>query len=225
MSTFQEKYNQSISQEEKELLLKSGVRAVLNKEKRKQWEQELREDYNVSKGTGAIKKGRVVYMKYYKAIAVAASLAIIMYASQGLFYNQSSPSEMAMTYLESDPIQHPGLTKGAEEVEVFRQVAIGAFDERNYADAIIQFNQIENPTAEDRYFLSLSYLYNQDYNRAVEGFDYLEKEGSIYNQEINWYQSIALILKGDPAKAKAVLEKIGKSDWNYNKARELINAM
>lgn len=71
----------------------------------------------------------------------------------------------------------------------------------------------------------LSYLYIQEYERSIEDLGSLKQDTTIYNDEINWYYSLALILNGDIEKAKKSLTRIGTNGWNFSKAQVLLKSL
>ena len=214
MTKFQQLYDEASTPEQKELLIKQGVRKLLNDEKKEQWAKVLKNEYGISK-TVTKEISINSYTKYYKILAVAASLILLVFVGQRMYDTIEGPEELAMSYLEESSIKHPGVNKGlADTGQRFRQAAIKAFDSGDYELSINQFNLIPEPTSEDQFYLGVALLNTQEYKQAIEVFNLLEQEESIYNQEINWYKSLALMLTGDLASAKASLSRIGTNDWN-----------
>ncbi len=225
MARFQKQYDDAFTSEQKELLLKQGVRAVLKNEQKDKWTETLERDYGISKLKNK-KSVTIKYLGYYKMIAVAASLMLLVYVGQSVIATQQSPESLAMSYLESESMLHPGLTKGISTTnQENRQAAIKAFDAGNYKEAVGQFGRISDPTIEDRFYKGLSLFYNKEYKKSIDTFESLSQMDSIYAQEINWYKSMAHVLSGEMEAAKKTLSLIAKEDWNYGKAITLLKSM
>ena len=218
----------NLSQEETDRILGRVIEAKFDAELKKDWEQKLQMEFGISKTPR--KEGRVRSLgrrNWLYLAAIAASILLIIVALN-LFVTPSpeNPQSLAMSYIENTDIHHPGATKGLEtETETTRQSAIEAFNAGQYPAAAQLFSAIAEKTEQDRYHSALASLLSQNYDESIAQFRQLSTASSTYQEEINWFLPIALLLDNQKVEAQEMLAAIQAGEWNFENAQKLLKSM
>ena len=225
MGTFNKMYNDASSPEEQEVILKEAVRAIIKKEQKEKWAQILASDYAVQKNKRPnLLRGKVINI--YAMMAIAASILLLAVLVPKFYLANQSIEEMSLTYLKDDSIKHPGVTKGAAEInQDLRLQAIVAFDSGQFAMASQKFLEIPDLNTEDQFYLALSYLNSNKYDEAIEAFRNVSSLTESYDQEISWFLGLAFILNDDRLNAKNTLTKVKKGEWKYEEVQILLEKL
>ncbi|NND08584.1 MAG: hypothetical protein HKN87_19590 [Saprospiraceae bacterium] len=223
MSDFLQRYRKASSEDAKDQLLKDPVRKILDQKSRERWSDKLMSEYGISKASSStIKTNRRLWIRI---VSVAAGIAMLI-ALLPLFETNSSSEQHILSLVQSQPIAHPGVTKGiAAEGDVqLRADAISRYNDSQYAKAAEYFGMISEKTTEDQFFQATSDLYASNYEAAINLYRDLQTEGpGQFRQEINWFLALALILDGQKGRAKIILESIGSDEWHANDAKEILD--
>lgn len=109
--------------------------------------------------------------------------------------------------------------KSPEEIEKNRILVsssakgVDAYNQHKYTEAIQYFNSYINTfgkkTTEIALYLSISYLANNQLDKAKEGFEYLLKKGNkSIKKDAEWYLVLTLIKDNNVTEAQQLLNKI-----------------
>lgn len=198
----------------------------LSKLIKKHHDDELKQKWgSIVKSTNSQVRVEHKKYRYIKLVAAIGLLLLIALAvSEFIIHKQIEPSLYALKEI-NQPISHPGLTKGLITDNNNRSEAILNFNKRNFAKAIANFSNIENPTTEDSFYLAMSQLYSNKYDKAAQLLDPIAHSDSILNQEAKWYLTIAYVLNNSDENAVSVINQIKANDWNYSKAQELLKSL
>ena len=214
-------------EDHQENLIEKFIEQKFDLELREKWERQLKEEFQTSKSTPSTSKS----IRRFNLSFLALAAGFLLLAVIGiLLLTQSisrpgSAKQLATNYLAETEIYHPGSFKGQQASNISRDNAILHFNTQNYPEAIQNFLAIENKTSEDNYYLALSYFLNQDFDQAISGFEGLIISNSDFEEQINWYLSLSLLLSDKLNSAQKQLLSIEASDWNYKKAQEILNTL
>jgi len=156
------------------------------------------------------------------AIIVLAILYVVVLAPGGK-NSYSSPQALAQsTY--SLP-ENPQQTMGDSE----ENWAAGSrhFEKGEYQQAIQDWEQIQDPNAEQMYYQAHAYYKAGDYDQAISLFLLLTKGSSAYSFQADWYLALSYLTSGKTSHGKQKLEEIIQNpDHPYgNSASEMLEAL
>lgn len=162
----------------------------------------------------------------FAKLSIAASLLILLALCAYLYTSSSAkePIYYAMEELRT-PITHPGIIKGVQEDDQNRTQAILDFNKGEYESAIASFSQIDITSEEDEFYEAMAHIYSKDYTIAIKKLTPISKGQTEIAQEARWFLSQAYIMTNNSSSAKETLESIEPGDWNYEKARDLIQQL
>jgi len=218
-----------MSEKETEAFTEKLIRSKFENEKKERWKKKLEEEYGISRDIGTGGKVRLIGM----VLKIAAGAALLILAL--VFYpklNKSAYLQLAEQYLAEEKFENNILRKGADELILLRQSAVMAYNSADFKQAVGYYQKIEESgqaTTGDLFYHSLCWLYR---NKSSEALPKLkaasvlsDQEAGEFRQEINWFLALALIKQSKPEQAKALLENIKEGEWNYAKARLLLEKM
>lgn len=214
----------NLSREEDDQMVEKLIRAKFDAELKGSWEKKLKDEFDISKSARVVninrRRKRLVFI-----IGAAAGFLLLFVSFFLLQPSSPDASSLASAYLEEVEELHPGSMKGVAENQENRERAIEAFNQKNYVAAAEYFSSIDGQTDEDLYYNALAYLFSDNLKEAISKFEAAKEKDTTYQQEINWYLAIALLLNDQQQQAKALLSEIPPSGWNYDKARKFLKAM
>lgn len=216
MSKFLLKYRGENSEEQKDQLIKQGVNHILNEDLRKEFEQDLKDQFGIHPNPG---KRKVLPLK--SIISIAASLAILV----TLFFLLDNPSsqDLALQYSQESMV-HPGATKGVSQEDIMiRTEAIRLYNNQEYREAYEKFTTLPESTEQDILFAGIAAVKAQAYDDAILLLSSPEiGASSVYREEFRWYLALAFLLNNQELRASDLLNQIEPDDWKYADAQKLL---
>jgi len=161
-------------------------------------------------------------LRLIRPLLVAAASIVLLIGFFYLYPSDVSPSHLATQYVETQTLQHPGSFKGVSIVNQSRTQGIIAFNNGDFKQAIIHFEEISAPNDEDTYYLGLAHLKVGQYKDAAVKLEQSANNTSRFHEEVNWFLALTYILDGRSADALSYLSKIKKGDWRFDEAQELM---
>ena len=223
MKNLHEILNPNLKEDEVDNILGAAIEAKFDKELRTKWENKLREKHGVSKG------GKVISLKtrrtrlYYIA-GIAASICLLILALN--IFSPANPQSLASAYVEETEFFDPRSKKGEMDDEQNRVLAIEAFNAGDYAKSSHHFSLLENKTEDDLYYNATASMLSNQLEEAITNFKVISaNKDSKLKQESNWYLAVSYILNDQETEAKEILTQFTTSDWNFDKAQELLKTM
>ena len=145
---------------------------------------------------------------------IAAILAVVL--GIGWFYFSDKNPEMTAEvdqdkYFTELLAQNPGTLQGDDQ----RSVWIQAFSEKNYDQVILTIEKKQEKTPEEIYYLGLSYSAKGNYAKAIEQLSMKTLQDSVYAEKAEWAIALIYLKQDDKPKAKALLQKIAKSNSEF----------
>jgi thioredoxin-like negative regulator of GroEL len=161
-------------------------------------------------------KTKVVSFKPWRYL-IAASVAILF----GLFFLlQSSNPE----FEDYNHYETAYFTERGEENQAI-QLAQEAFNNKNYKEAIVQFEVVlkkkSNPEIE--YFYGISLLEENKFNEAETIFNKLNSDTSVFKNKAIWSLALLKLKQKDYASCKKLLHGIPSDYEDYDEVQELLN--
>ena len=147
----------------------------------------------------------------------AAAAAVVLFF--GLWFWQGGMP----TYEEYNQHEKAAFVERGATIKQLK-VAQQAFNDKNYAVAIVTFERIlkEDNSPEIRYFYGISLLENNQFKTAETTFKTLYEGTSIYKYKALWYLALSKLKQNKTAECKAILVKIPEEAEDYEKAQKLI---
>lgn len=163
-------------------------------------------------------------------LPLAASVALLI--GGWWWYQTAQPSaemQLAMEYFEPfPPIGNP--RSAADELAVLKGRAFTAYQQKEYGTAIPLLLQVttEFNDSLSRFYLGVSYLGNQQPQRAVEELEVFSSYSSDYQgfeEQSWWYLGLAYIANNEVDKGKVALNKIEDSERFRANILEIFNIL
>ncbi len=228
-----EKYKRDMTLSEQELdtITRDLLKGKFNEERRNSWKSKLAAQHDVERTSSATTiemkpKDRGRLRPLYIISAIAATIALLLVVLPLFQSSGTSPQQLAMEYLEK-PFPHNAVR--GDEVSTTRLRATEAYNEQNFGAAMQQYNTLiasEEAEVGDYFYLGLSELYTEQYPLAVQHLEQaqaLAASGKEFQQEIDWYLSLAYLQAEHTAKAKTLLQQIvNNKQWKQADAIKLL---
>lgn len=178
------------------------------------------------------KKNTIINMNARFILAIAASLAIIIFtwqyffvtgddpAARNLYSEYFEPYQMVLSQRsEADTAGHAALVNQA----------VQEYANGNYSSAANAFQQLWNLGTENisyRFYSGLSLLGSGETSEAIEIMEeLLETRNHLFTEQSRWYLALAYISADDESKAVDILRTIGPGQFQYGKSLELISEL
>ncbi len=190
---------------------------------------DVRHDYEKdNKESSGLKVKRVGSRRIWRqAIAVAATVLILLVPAYWLlFYEESmTAGQIAGEFMEPYPL--PGVYRGADEETKLK--ALEAYESGRYDEAGIYYESLisNEPDNELHLFASgLCYLFDDKPKNAIPIFrKIVEGKNMLIEQQARWYLAMSYLKADDSAMAKKVLERIDVGAYKYAEARKIIDKL
>lgn len=224
---------ESLSAEELESISEKLIQAKFDRDKRKDWEQRLKNDFGVEKETNQ-KKLIFPFAKLAIAAAIICiagivtySIAIFTTSSYGTVVNESIENLIS---LDNQAV----VTRGDETIDNQFSEAITAYKNKEYDKSIISWEAIvtnenikENGKGTAYYNLALCYL-QKETSAPQKAIEYLleARKTKTIAEEANWALALAYLRADQKEKSKEILQKIVEEKaYKYKKAEIIIGLL
>lgn len=207
--------------------LRDGLHQVFTEELKAELKTDLKRDFGIIKEelqpSSKLNPTNNV-RRLIRAVSGIAAAVIILIASYFVIKSmQPGIQEMASQFAMLEQPIHPGLTKGAADLEAQFREAISSFNNKEWENAASLFSLVEPATAEIIYYQGVSLFMAAKYIEAIELLSNNELRESVYNQEATWYIGLSYILNGDTDEGLEILRTIKPGEWKYEEAQKLIS--
>lgn len=158
--------------------------------------------------------------------AIAASIVVMLPLGYWLFFSQPSTEKLFADHFEA--YQNLNTFRGEEQPI---DKAMDLYSSGRYPEAI---NAMENALANDAYnlpqyyfYLGVSYLANNNPDKALTYFQKTVATDSDFKQQANWYMALTYLKKKDKTQAKKIFNEISSSQGAYKQkeATEILKGL
>jgi len=184
------------------------LKEELLKEKSQSWKQQSIAKEQPAQLISLTKKsGLVIWMIY------AAAACLLLFASVYLFETQTSPKKYAANYVKSN---YSNLSQTMDASHDSLQLGIAAYNNKDYNKALQLFTGVEqnDPQNSDaKKYTGLTYLQQDNYDKAIEQFDALSNM-SLFSNPGDFLKAVSLLERnspGDKEAAKKLLQKVANN--------------
>ncbi|WP_457617086.1 tetratricopeptide repeat protein [Lutibacter sp.] len=216
---FEEKLNTNADLKEEFEIYKALNTSLSSKFSNEEEEQNLRKTLTKLGNKHIAKKGKVIELKTYKNLMIAASIAIIV----GLFvFNNNTPSYN--DYANHNALE---LVVRGENNEAFSR-AEEAFNSKNYEEALKELTFLSNiylTDTEIQLYKGICLLELGNYYEAEAIFDKISAGTSSLSSTAVWYKALSLLKQKKYIACKQLLKTIPQSAPEYNKAQDLLDKL
>ena len=209
-------------------------RSVLNSDRAKAMKSYLKSDELATiKETisDVIAENRETYSRksFIQKLAVAASILLISTIS---YFSIKSNSTDFESIINEEYRNLPSLVNRSESADTKLMEGQQYFENKDYKNAIISFNEYQKISSESAATNALSYVYNgfsylgiNDYTNAIEQFNLLENSESLQAKKAEWYKALVYLKQNNKELLRKALEGItsNSSNYNYLEAKKLLN--
>lgn len=183
------------------------------------YEQKLRNSYNVSKEGYKSKKTKKNIL-ITLVIAVTLALAYFLLGTNIFSKNQIDYSKGIASYIENQKIHNYDITRGDANDDAFNKYQLGQYQEAidSWGDGELNF--------EDSFYRAMSNFYVGNNLAAESNFEVLVdkvKKGEKFYPEIQLYRVLNLHLLKDEEKAKNIYQSWPNDSWMANEYRKIFN--
>jgi len=202
-----------------------SAKQALKKEiitEKKRWFKELAEQNSSLSRVRQITPVR----KLWVYAAAAAVITCIFFAGYILFIKPVSPSQMAKQYIEKK-LQRLDVTMGEKDS---LQNAKWTYNDGQLEVALEKFKRIvqaDSSNFDAKIYSGIVYLRLENYDKALEYFQELEKYTSHYANPATFYHALTLMKRnrpGDKLEAKQLLKQVEQNDLEGKKtAKQWLN--
>lgn len=189
-----------------------NIRNILSKD-RNQFSQAIRE---------TIDENRQEKSNSFYWIAASVSILVIFFAVYLLQTNTSTLPVLADQYLEP----HKDMLTSRSGGDI--QIDLSDYKKGDYKQAIVSLEKQLNVNYQSitALYLGVSYLLENDPSRANDVFAGIDKDQVVFNDDVAWYQSLALIKLNRMEEARTLLIFLVEKNTVYQKrAEELLSLM
>jgi tetratricopeptide (TPR) repeat protein len=147
--------------------------------------------------------------------AIAAAVLVALVASWLIFSRPSGPDKLADSYISH---QLQNLPVKMSSVQDSLQTAIAFYNQDRLSQALLLFQQLlqqDSARAQARTYAGIVCLRLQDYDKALDYFQQLEADTTLYSNPALFYQSLTLMKRnhpGDSQKARHLLQLVVDRD-------------
>ena len=151
-------------------------------------------------------------------LRIAAVLLLV--SGVGWYFISNNAVGNETQFLSALSSQNPEQLQGvADDRTAWTQ----AYREKNYQNVIDYLSKKTEQSPEELYYLGLSYVVTEQYEKAIEQFTKKNILDSVYVEKANWALALVYLKQKKNDLAKPLLEKIAESDSEFSeKAKELL---
>ena len=187
---------------------------------------ELREQFDAFESEAQISEKTMIPVWFKRTMAMAAVFIVVFGLYQVVFNSVISADGVFESYFET--YKAPSVERNSETTSNTNlQLAMKAYEVKNYEEAIVFFAKVEGETNYvTSFYKGLSYLSskNPDYKQALQNFDNVLQNDNDYNQQALWYKGLTLLKLKETDKALKVFQKIKEAaSYNHTKAAEILD--
>jgi tetratricopeptide (TPR) repeat protein len=168
-------------------------------------------------------EARVVPLWRKTWFQVAASFAILALCAYLVWPRPEDPKELFAEYFEPYPnIIIPTVRGDFPADSSLKAKAYKAYDQADYKEAIVLFEEIDGKDEGVLLYLGNAYLANGDAERAIPLFEKVIDEYDVFDEQAEWYLAFCSLKLGEKEKAIAILEAMAKKENSYQERAKLI---
>lgn len=169
------------------------------------------------------------HKKRYQQLAIAACAVILLGFGFFVFMSQNTSAGKKMFAQHMEYKDYPDkITRGAgAELSSNEKMAIAAYNAENYEVSSQHFEQLTKKFPSDiKYalFLGISYLGNEQPQKAIALFESSNFKQTSFCNDINWYLGLAYLKVKEVEKAKSIFKQLSSKNCYYNDAAKEILA-
>jgi TolA-binding protein len=186
------------------ILTRQQLRENLRQNKKQEFQQQFNELSRRPEKSGS----KQITWFPYLSVAAACVLLIVAYVT---YFANSSPGRLADDYIKQN-FTTLSVTMGVDEDSL--QVGIDAFNRKDFQRAENVFHSLqknETLSAEATKYLGITYLVQEQYDKAIDQFNILTSYSALYANPGKFYLGITLLKRsdeGDEEKAKQLLKEV-----------------
>jgi len=178
------------------------------------------------------KKSILISMNARIVLAIAASLAIIIFTWQIFFVSGGDPAAKQLFSEFYEPYQMVLSQRSEADTAghaTLLNLAVQDYASGNFssaADAFQQLSKFEPENISYTFYYALSLLGSNKGSEAIEILEeVLQTKGHLFTEQSRWYLALAYILADDEEKALDLLKAIKPGEFHYAESREIISEL
>lgn len=199
-----------------ELEMRNNEQQNVNERELKSSLEQLNDRYFKPEAQQSTKEVSIFSNKYFKAaMAIAASVLVLLVAYVVFFLPSQSPQYLASNYVDTHLKQ---LSQTMDASPDNLQLGISAYNNQEYSKALEYFQSVQEKQP-DNYEaiknIGMVYLMTEEYVKALQQFEELANRDNLYSNPGMFLQAVTLMQRnqaGDQVKAKQLLEQVVKEE-------------
>jgi tetratricopeptide (TPR) repeat protein len=215
-----------------EVRLNRELAALLGNERLQKFLETVNETDTNWKLSPKEKKSVLINMNTRFILAIAASLAIIIFTWQIFFVSGEDPAAKQLFSEFFEPYQMVLSQRSEADTSGhvnLMNLAVQEYTSGNYssaADAFQQLSKFEPENISYMYYNALSLLGSNKGSEAIEILEeVLHTKGHLFTEQSLWYLALAYILADDEEKALDLLKAIKPGEFHFAESREIISEL
>ncbi len=182
----------------------------------------------------SIKGGSQQGVLRWAYIGIAASILLVAMAAIFVLNNNWSTQPEYLSFAEQQISRHypylsPNNVRGTEQELDDRELAFGAYNARNYVEAVEMFDKLleSEQDAELLFYSAQANLSAGNFEKAIRLYDDLLTNPGNYERRAIWFKALALVELGETVSAKSALKQLltDDNDQLERNARELLDML
>jgi len=206
------------------------LEAHFDQQQKEEWAKKIKNDFGVFKPNERKETKTSSLHKYLWLISGIVAIITLLWIKLPLIKQSTKSTDQFVTAELSQQLPYFGRRKGVDNDNKIRQQAYDNYQQKRFGRAIENFDALDQKnklTKEDFLYYALSYLYKEDYNKAIFHLEEISKREN-FPSHTHWYLSLAYYQNGQKGLAKKVLEKhiaLGDKGIKRQKAKDLLKRL
>lgn len=176
--------------------------------------------------------GQVFRLNFRKVMAIAAGVALLIFAGQYLFSEgqSSSPEQLFANHYE--PYQMVLNQRSIDDEENSNTLinhAVQAYANGNYGEAAETFNRLLEPNPDNvafKFYEAISHLSDNKPTTAIPIFESLvSQSGHLFEEQSRWYLALAYLKNGEKEKAVSSFNQIQEGEFKFGEKKEILEGL
>lgn len=178
------------------------------------------------------KAAKIVRFNFKKSMAIAASIAILIFAGNFLYQNLASPNQEQLFANNFEPYQmilSQRSTGDSPESTALLNTAISQYAQGKFEESSIAFRQLQindEGNLSFQFYEAMSLLSANNATDAISKFEnILATPNSPFLEQTRWYLALSYLKAGNKEKAISLLADIKESEFKFQEKLLLIKAL
>jgi tetratricopeptide (TPR) repeat protein len=160
---------------------------------------------------------------WYNTWLQAAAVLLIGLVTYALWPNTVDEQELFASHFEVYPnIIMPTVRGEMANDSTLKALAFRAYDQKQYEEASLLFNRIDNKDVNILFYLGNCYLANNQAEKALPLFEKVLSEYEVFDEQAEWYIAVSYLKLEERGRASEALKKVVAGNSAYKEKAQTI---